>query len=434
MRMNDKTHHIVGRIETFFANRAMHMVALSALYLLLLVEYRRFVYRYYYYLMGFEYSSDPVAFMTGLLLFALLMATMYFGHARGRLYAMGMAVALLFCLPSIVMYQLAGAAPYGAVYSLLLLVLLQTPLLEIPSWRVPRLSTGWLRWLLPVAAVLGLVPFVAAYGYRPDLSVLSLGSEIYDVRASLGGKGNLLTAYLLGPMRLVVLPMLIVCGLRDFRRQWWMALLGAGLLLYLFLLNPQKSILFSIGVVLLFYLFRDFRAKAGLLLGGLLAVCAATVLLNIVTGNLMAESIAVRRLFFIPALVSDTYFTFFSGAPVHLSHSFLSHFGTYPYEADPSHLIGYVMYNRTITSCNTGIVADGFMNFGHLGALLFTALGAVVLRLASASEYDSRYFGLVVLLIFCFLNSALFTTMLTHGGFVLLVALWFLIPRQEAAV
>ena len=96
-------------------------------------------------------------------------------------------------------------------------------------------------------------------------------------------------------------------------------------------------------------------------------------------------------------------------------------------------MIGSMMYNRTITNCNTGIVGDGFMNFGHLGALLFVAIGALFVRCVEAQMPNARFFGLLALLVFTFLNSALFTTLLTHGGLVLLVAGCFLIPPSRQA-
>lgn len=407
-----------------------HMGVFLALYVLLAVEYVRFVYRNYSYLMGFDLRLNPVAIMTGLLFLAILVWVMFATPRPDEgAYAVSMIVAVLFCLPAIVMYQLAGTSGFIPLYTLLFLILLRTPLLRLQPWPLPRIPVRWQRWVLPAVCVLCLLPFPLAYGFHIDWSVFSMGSHTYDVRAEVAGHDTLLTAYLMGPLRLVLLPLLIVYGLMNVKRDWWMALLGVAGLLLLFMLNPQKSIFFSIAVVLVFFLFKSYHAKAGMLLYGLTAVCIATVLLNLTTGNLMAESIAVRRLFFIPVIVCDNYFTFFDGHPVCLSHSFLGHWFNYPYEMEPSRLIGTMMYNRATTNCNTGIVADGFMNFGHLGALFFVSAGALLLRCIDAHLGNARFFGLLALLTITFLNSALFTSLLTHGGLVLLLAALFLIPE-----
>jgi hypothetical protein len=46
---------------------------------------------------------------------------------------------------------------------------------------------------------------------------------------------------------------------------------------------------------------------------------------------------------------------------------------------------------------------------------------------------NARFFGLAALLVYTFLNSALLTTLLTHGGLVLLLAVCFLIPEERRA-
>ena len=411
------------------------MAAFAAMYVLLAVEYYRFVYINYYYLMGFEFRPEPVAVVAGFFMLAMAMTAVFIlpGEDRGS-YALSMLVALLLCLPSTVMYQFGGVSVFVPLYALLFLLLLRTPLLDMGRWRLPRLPVRYQRYLLPALCLLCLLPFPLAYGLEGiDLSFFAMGEETYDVRAAVSERDTLLTAYLLGPLRMVLLPMLIVYGLTDLKRSWWMSLLGVAGLLFLFLLNPQKSIFFGIAVVLAMYLFRSYRAKAGMILYGLAAACLTAALLNVATGHLMAESIVLRRLFFIPVIVSDNYFTFFDGHPMLLSHSVLGHWVDYPYQLEPSRMIGEMMYNRAETNCNTGIVGDGFMNFGHVGAVLFVAAAALFVRCVEGQMQNARFFGLTALLVYTFLNSALLTTLLTHGGLVLLAAVCFLIPEERRA-
>ena len=424
----------VDVITQVLSSKVGHRIAFVAMYLLLAVEYYRFVYLNYFYLMGFEFEAEPVAVIAGFFMLAVVLAVMFMGDRdeEGGSYAVSMIVALLLCLPSVVMYQFGGITPYVPLYALLFLLLLRSPLLEVSRWDLSRIPVRYQRFVLPAICVLCLLPFPLAYGFdNIDLSLFAMGEETYDVRAAVSERETLLTAYLLGPLRMVLLPMLVVYGLMDFRRNWWMTLLGVACLLFLFLLNPQKSIFFGLFVVLALFAFKGYRAKAGMILYGLLAACLVSALLNMATGHLMAESIVLRRLFFIPAIVSDNYFTFFDGHPMMLSHSFLGHWFDYPYQLEPSRMIGEMMYNRAETNCNTGILADGFMNFGHLGAVFFVALGALFVRCVEGQLQNARFFGLLALLVYTFLNSALFTTMLTHGGLVLLLAVCLLIPTNE---
>lgn len=433
---------IVEGITRAFSSRCCQMLVFLAMYALLAVEYYRFVYLNYYYLMGFDYIAAPVPILVGLLMLAVVTIVM-FGkcdavsgkcEVASANYAVSMIVALLFCLPSIVMYQFGRVTPMVALYSMLFLILLRTPLLKVGRWNLPHVPVKYQRYLLPTICLLCLLPFPLAYGLDGiDLSSLTMGEETYDVRAAVSERETLLTSYLMGPLYMVLLPMLIVYGLTDIRRNWWMSLVGIASMLFLFLLNTQKSIFFGLFVVLAMYAFKNYYAKAGIILYGLAAACLVSVLLNIATGHLMAESIVVRRLFFIPVIVGDNYFTFFDGHPMLLSHSVLGHWVDYPYQLEPSRMIGEMMYNRAETNCNTGIVGDGFMNFGHVGAALFVAAAALFVRCVEGQMQNARFFGLAALLVYTFLNSALLTTLLTHGGLVLLAAVCFLIPEERRA-
>lgn len=422
-------------MSRILASRTLHAIAFVMLYLLLLVEYYRFVYGYFFSIMGFDFQLLHLPFIEGLLLLLFLGGILFYVPSKsGRLYFLSLFASLLFCLPQIIMFQIGKASPWGAIYSVLLVVLLQSPILRLPQFRIARVGDRTQRWLMPALAAAAMIPFVLSYGFHFDFSLFSLGSNTYDRRAEAVAAGNIFTAYLMGPLCKVMLPMLLLWGMLYLRRYWWAALLAMSCMLYLFMVSPQKSILFSIAIVILCGFFKDAFVKSGVLLLGVLALCAGVVLLNVATGHVMAESIVVRRLFFIPALVTDSYFAFFDHHPILLSHSFLHHFFEYPYTLDPSHLIGKMMYNRSITSCNTGIVADGFMNFGHLGAIFFVFIGAFLFHLMESVDYDSRYLGLVVLLLFAFLNGALFTSLLTHGGWLLLLVVLFFIPRRKELI
>ena len=425
--------NVEGTVYRLLVSKKAQLSVFVAMYILLAVEYRRFVYTNYYYLMGFDYSVSPVAFMLGLGLVMLTVAVMFLvPREDDGSYVVAMMVALLFCLPSIVMFQFGGSSVFIPLYTMLFLILVRTPLIRVKRWRVPKMSPRWQRFVLPAVCLLCLLPFPLAYGLNIDFSLLGMGENTYDVRAEVSSRETVLTAYLMGPLRMVLLPMLIVYGMCNFKRDWWMTVAGVAGLLFLFLLNPQKSIFFSIAVVLAFYFFRSHYAKAGMVLFGLMAAAVLSVLLNVATGHLMAESIVVRRLFYIPVIVSDSYFTFFDANPMCLSHSFLKAFFDYPYQLEPSRLIGTMMYNRVSTNCNTGIVADGFMNFGHVGAVMFVACAGLFVRLVGAYLGNGRFFGLLALLVYCFLNSAFFTTLLTHGGLALLLAVVFLIPDERS--
>ena len=67
------------------------------------------------------------------------------------------------------------------------------------------------------------------------------------------------------------------------------------------------------------------------------------------------------------------------------------------------------------------------MNFGHIGSILFVMITAVIIKFIESLNIDKTYFGIVIAFVMLFLNSALFTSMLTHGGlFLLLILIFFM--------
>ena len=202
---------------------------------------------------------------------------------------------------------------------------------------------------------------------------------------------------------------------------------GIVLMLYIFMVNPHKSVFISIFVILAFYFFKDYHAKAGLMVSGILGLVVACLIFSNLTGNLLPESIFVRRMFFLPVQISNEYFTFFNNNHIYLSHSILSPFFDYPYDLDPAFLMGRYIYNNPMTSCNTGVIADGYMNFGIIGAVLFSAVAAIIIRFLDALQMHHSFFGISFLFLLLFLNGALFTILLTHGGlfFILLAVLFY---------
>lgn len=410
-----------------------HVIPFQLFYVFLLVEYWRFVYGRYARIESYCFTFDPLTFLVGLILESTVAALLfYFKPANSRLYAFGMVVALFFCLPQIVMYQIGCTVIYGSLYAIFLLFLIVYRPFRIPSLKMPKISEKVQQWFLPLIVLLAVAPFVFTFGMPKNLSVFSMGEVIYDVREDFVARSSWLHGYLLGPLTKVLLPLLIIYGLCKPKRRWWMILLGVAIMLYLFLINPEKSIFFSIGIVVLCTLFSSYRNKAGALLYTLLGVGLMVALFNILTGSRMAESIVVRRVLFVPALLTDRYFSFFNHTPLMLSHSVLGHWIQYPYYTNPSRLVGDMFFGiEAATNCNTGIIADGFSNFGHIGALLFVAIAALVIHLMDAADNDGHFWGLPFLTLFTFLNSALFTTMLTHGGLICLLAMFFLVPCNE---
>ena len=99
----------------------------------------------------------------------------------------------------------------------------------------------------------------------------------------------------------------------------------------------------------------------------------------------------------------------------------------YPYDVRATNLIGEVYFNRADMSANNGLVSEGYMNFGTWGVLLNIVIVSAYFAVLNSLKIPTKYFGLFVLTMFSFLSSSVFTVLLTHGAFALLLVALFLL-------
>src|SRR5690606_12286613 len=132
-----------------------------------------------------------------------------------------------------------------------------------------------------------------------------------------------------------------------------------------------------------------------------------------------------RRVFFLPAILDVGYFSFFDSAPLYWSESIFKHFLTYPYDLPSKNLVSEYVTNDVASNANNGIISDGFMNLGFVGALLNIFFVSIVYGIINSLNIHHRFFGLIFLLFFTFYSSFFFTSMLTQGGFLLLIISYF---------
>lgn len=394
-------------------------------YLVMLYEYFDFVVPLYAvnnFVLSYSTTTICVGFV---MLFALLVRLFINKSISDFSYAISMFVAITFAVPAIIMYQFGNCTIFAPLYSILFVYAITSKYIVVPKFNVKGVQRKHRLGILILMSLLFLVPFVITYKFNLNIKAFSFGSELYEARAAAKSSSNIFTSYLMGPLTKVLLPIAIILGIKE--KKLWMSIIGILLMLYMFAVNPHKALFLSIFLIVAFYFFDNYKAKAGLILSGILILIFTSIFVSATTGNILAESIFVRRMFFLPVQICNYCFDFYDGNPIYLSHSVLSSLSDYPYSLEPAFLMGDYMYGKPGTSCNTGIIADGFMNFGHIGSILFVMVTAVIIKFIESLNIDKTYFGIVIAFVMLFLNSALLTSMLTHGGlFLLLILIFFM--------
>lgn len=223
---------------------------------------------------------------------------------------------------------------------------------------------------------------------------------------------------------------LLVVGLH--RRKIWLAVLALLILLFLFGILAQKSILFAAMVALAIL-----AAWRIVETGSALALVLIAIFLIALTVGYFAFgttdlylSIFTRRLFFVPARLDFVYFHFFSNkAPLYFSNGFMRSLLTYPFEKNYTLLIGeFARIGGEGTAANNGFLATGYMQLGWAGTVIYPVIVAALCWLA---EVLSKGGSLKHVAAVCFYPfAALFTSadlptsILTHGIGLLLCLLW----------
>ena len=170
------------------------------------------------------------------------------------------------------------------------------------------------------------------------------------------------------------------------------------------------------------------------MLRGTAALLIVCMLFYKLIHNVWLVSLFVRRVMYIPVLLSDCYVDFFTNhAPDFYRQSFLRVFGLQSPYPDIPYMIGDV-YQHAVTSANNGLIADAVTNLGYPGVVVQPVLLAVVFRLLDrcTRRLDYRiYITAALYVAFTLTNAFLFTTLLTHGLLVVMVLLAVMNGAEE---
>lgn len=397
------------------------------LYLVCVFEYKNFVVVKYEY-MGFRnhFSFEKAIF--SFLLYSVSIFVVFLRSTRFIKGISGLIVAITL-MPILIVYQFdeLGMSYIAATVLLLMVINLS---FKFKLLFFTRIDNRQLPILLLFMIILGIIPFLIAYPINLDPSLFAFGEEIYSVRESIKGMGNIFTGYMLSPLVQVLLPMLAVYGLSQ--KKIYFTIISIVLSVIIFMMIPQKSIFLGIYVVLFFYFFKDPLRKVSVFLGLVLGLLILGILLTYISDSLIVESLLLRRYFIIPAYLNHVYLEFFDGMQLRYSYSFLSSFFTYPFEVGPTFLIGQEAFGNIETNANNGFMSDAFMNFGYWGLFGFTVLVGLIIKFFDELSIHAKFFGLFFLLLNSLRSSALPTIMLTHGLWLLLVLSFFLLRNSKS--
>jgi len=333
-------------------------------------------------------------------------------------------------LPLTSLYGLSSGASSAFFYAVAgSFVVLLTTIGLLPKIKVPRpgralMAIGLLLFIGMSAYVYGMLLYSGGIG-RLSFNLLS----VYDVRAEYVQNRGPFIGYFV-PWQANVVNIALLCYALHKKNRFLLVLCVAAQLL-LFGMTGHKSFLLSPFLAVGVYI--TWKKKKALLyiIGGSVTLIVVTYVLFLISGNHLAPSIMIRRLFFVPAGNHFIYYDFFSKPEnpfVMLSNSFLSPFFSYPYKMPVTRVISWAYWGRDFGP-NVGYLGDAFAHFGFVGMFVFSAILGVFLRIVDSvgSQLPANLVAAVIATpAMSLTNSALFTSLLTHGMILAVILLWLL--------
>lgn len=336
------------------------------------------------------------------------------------------AMYLLVHVPAALIPLYTGALPPERaillpVWMLPLLALLTLPYAVSPA-RIPRPAVPSWGLIAPLAL---LAVVAAGLNVRSlSLSTFSL-SLVYETREQWKGSISGVARYFYLWQANVVGPFLLIVGLA--KRKPWLVALALLNNITLFATSGLKSILFApLGAAAAWAAVRwNPRGAMGrylaLLVVGILAIAAVDGLyLKPTVGRGLISSYTVRRVAYVPGLLTGLYVDYYSTHPktYFTEGRALSWTGAYPYELGIPQMIGYQYFDNPQMNANANLWAMGYADMGWLGMLLVTLVLVVILWVIdSLARHHSPagVVGVLVMPMFTLSNTSLFVALLTWG-------------------
>lgn len=385
----------------------------------------------------FDYMGFGMSFRFLRLLISLFFVLffIYLGGfiKKGLLQAIWHIILIICLFPQLIFYSFTSgnlSPSIGYMVFLFILILLSRLNIKRLKSNVINIEKRPNQIIIFIFAILLFLPFLS---YLPYINIQNLWfKDIYATRLQfreLESYSSL--SYLLLPLSRVLLPAILIVGILQKRK--FLILLVVILIAYLYLASgASKSIYFGIFVALFFYPGNDYRSKLLIFVISLLLLMFLGLLEYAVFDYSVLQYSLIRRVFFVPPLMEDVYYLYFSNhEKTFYTHSILSFVEGSDFGTSLPRFIGEEVMEREGLNANVGIVPDGYLSLGWMGVIINATLFAFTFYLLDRMNIKPIYFGIIFSYIFYFNSASLGTLFLTHGYAFLLIFAFFCLKTYE---
>jgi hypothetical protein len=254
-------------------------------------------------------------------------------------------------------------------------------------------------------------------------------AKVYDFRS---GASDALNIGVMGYLNIwatkVFGPVLLAITL--WRKKYVIAVQIFLLHIFWFGVSSHKSVLFYPFLVTFLWVWFRYSKALALVPLAMSIVVIISMYFYFCWDDVIWGSLFVRRIFFIPAQLTFTYYEFFSSNQfVFWSNSFLSGFFDYPYDRNTALLIGDYMGGES--SANNSFLSTGYMHAGIFGVIIYGVLVGLLFKIIDSIARDGIPAWVAVSCLIvpsqALITSAdLPTALLTHGIGISLIILFLI--------
>lgn len=381
---------------------------------LLEIAYRGFVNPVFEY-SGFVLNFDMLKYIESWIIYLILIYFTPKMLIRPSDYLLAYML-FAFLAPLLVYYSLANAAR-DHLYIVLLSVFMVYIFKNGKLFKVHFVRYGGVI----VVAILGLGSFGVTIWMMMSggLNYFNLDlMRVYEFREDSGASINIgLMSYINSWAMKVFGPIALTIAL--WQKRYIIAVFVIGMHILWFGISAHKAVLFyPFLVIFLWVWFRNTRALSLIALGMSLVVFLS-FLLYIYMDDIIVSSMFVRRVFFVPSLLTFSYYDFFSVRNfIYWSQSFTSFFIMYPYDVSAAILIG--QHLGIDAHANNSFLSTGYMHAGVPGVILYGVLVGYLFRMIDsiAKKGIPAWVAVASVLVpsqALIISADLPTTLLTHG-------------------
>lgn len=402
----------------------MLFVICSIIYRLLL----DFIYRYQispvfsYMLMENHMTYD--SYMLSWLYFAIFLYPTYlFYIRRNDNFVTAIFVIFLFALKLIPLSSILAFQPQSISYTcqhvimwvFLLILLYNSSPITFKLFKPSNVMVGIIAIVMSLAVI--LVSGLYA-NFRLNFSL----TNVYDLRMEAREFQMPIVLKYIYAAAANIIPVCIVYYI--IRRNKWavFALVFIGLLN--FSVAGSKSTLFRILLSLCLLCLRKINFKKWII-PSFLVLSIVSLLEFHFNNSSVISSLLIRRSLYIPSLLDHVYFNYFANIDPYI-------FDTSKF-TDIQFDIGKQVYLRDDVRANNGFFTDAYINLGSVGCVIYPLIYCILLRLfeGACKGKDKCISVFCVFLLVTTLESTYFTTsLLTHGIFLMIIAL-YLMPSNS---